>query len=125
MALATLTTATATLITQTTAVSGGEVTADGGGTVTARGIVYGTTTSPTLANTVVTTGAGLGIFVSNLTGLTPGTTYYVRAYATNSAGTAYGNEILSLHLLLLCRLLPQQCYSCYSDIRNIGRNYFK
>ena len=89
----TLTTAAATLVANTTATSGGEVTADGGGTVTARGIVYGTSALPTLANSVVTTGSGLGVFVSNMTGLTPGVTYYVRAYATNSAGTAYGNEI--------------------------------
>ncbi len=90
---ATVTTATATAITYNSAVSGGEVTDAGGGSVTARGICYGTTTGPTLANTVVTSGSGVGVFTSNLTALTPGTTYYVKAYATNSSGTSYGNEI--------------------------------
>jgi len=90
---ATLTTADASAVTHTTAVSGGNVTADGGGAVTAKGICYGTSALPTTANSIVAGGAGLGAFTSNLSGLTPGTMYHVRAYATNSAGTAYGNEI--------------------------------
>ncbi len=93
VAFATLTTTTATALTQTSAVTGGNVTADGGGTVTAKGVCYATTTSPTTANTTVTGGTGTGAFVSNLTGLLPATTYYVRAYAINAAGTAYGTEI--------------------------------
>lgn len=81
-------------ITQTAAVSGGVVTNDGGDVVTTRGIVWNTVQNPTIEiNTGITNdGTGTGEFISNLTGLEPQTTYYVRAYATNSAGTAYGNE---------------------------------
>jgi len=82
-----------TLITQTTASGGGNVTSDGGGTVTARGVCWSTSQNPTTANSKTTDGSGTGSFVSSLTGLTPNTTYYVRAYATNSAGTAYGNQV--------------------------------
>lgn len=90
---ATLTTAAITSITLTSAVTGGNITADGGGTITARGVCWAITTSPTIAGNKTTDGTGTGVFVSNLTGLVPGTTYYVRAYATNSNGTAYGNEL--------------------------------
>jgi len=92
--LATLTTTIVSAVTLTTAVSGGNVTADGGGAVTARGVCWATTTAPTITNSLTTDGTGTGSFTSNLTLLLPATTYYVRAYATNSAGTAYGNEIL-------------------------------
>jgi uncharacterized protein (TIGR02145 family) len=80
-------------IASTGASSGGNISSDGGATVSARGLVYSTSTSPTLSNTVLTIGSGTGSFSGTLTGLTPNTTYYVRAYATNSAGTAYGNEV--------------------------------
>jgi uncharacterized protein (TIGR02145 family) len=89
----TLLTASITSITLTSAVSGGNITDDGGSDVTARGICWNTVTGPTLANSKTSNGTGKGSFVSNLTGLTAGTTYYVRAYATNSAGTAYGSEV--------------------------------
>ena len=91
--LPTVTTDDATDITQTTATSGGNVTSDGGGTVTARGVCWSTSTNPTLSDNYTTDGSGLGAFVSYITGLTENTQYYVRAYATNSVGTAYGNEI--------------------------------
>jgi uncharacterized protein (TIGR02145 family) len=89
----TLTTAAVTGITLTTAVSGGNITADGNGAITARGICWATTATPTITNSITTDSTGTGSFTSNLTGLLPATTYYVRAYATNSAGTAYGNEV--------------------------------
>lgn len=76
-----------------TAAGGGEVTRDGGDRVTARGICWGTTTGPTIAGNRTTDSSGIGLFVSAITNLNPGTLYYVRAYATNSVGTAYGNEI--------------------------------
>ncbi|MEI8049437.1 MAG: hypothetical protein WCI92_18800, partial [Bacteroidota bacterium] len=91
-AFATLTTNAITLITATTATTGGNITADGGSPIYARGVCYATSASPTLANTVLTGGTGTGIFTSNLTGLTRATTYYVRAYATNSSVTTYGNQ---------------------------------
>jgi hypothetical protein len=78
----------------TVATSGGNITSDGGSPVTARGVCWGTSTGPTIALTTKTVdGSGTGAFVSSLTGLNVGTTYYVRAYATNSIGTAYGNEV--------------------------------
>ncbi len=80
-------------ITATTATSGGTITGDGGSPVTARGVCWSTTTGPTTANSKTLDGTGIGTFISNITGLTLGTTYYVRAYATNSLGTAYGNEL--------------------------------
>ena len=78
--------------TNNSALLGGNVTADGGATVTERGVVYGTSTAPTIANTKVAIGSGTGTFSQTATGLNAGTTYYVRAYATNSAGTGYGSE---------------------------------
>jgi formylglycine-generating enzyme required for sulfatase activity len=91
--LATLTTIIVSSITSTTAISGGNITNDGGGSITARGVCWSTSQNPTIALTTKTNnGTGTGSFTSSLTGLTPGTTYYVRAYATNSAGTAYGNQ---------------------------------
>jgi len=91
--LATLTTTNASNVTTASATLGGNITADGGSTVTQRGVCYGTTTNPTTANSTTNDGSGTGSFVSNLTGLAASTTYYARAYATNSAGTAYGNEV--------------------------------
>lgn len=88
-----LTTTTPSSITASTAISGGNITADGGSTVSSRGICYLTSPNPTISNNVVASGNGLGFFTSNLTGLIPNTTYYIRAYATNSVGTAYGDEI--------------------------------
>jgi uncharacterized protein (TIGR02145 family) len=89
----TVATAAVTNITQTTATSGGNVTSDGGATVSARGVCWSTSPSPTIANDHTTDGNGTGAFVSSLTGLSEGSLYYVRAYATNIVGTAYGNEI--------------------------------
>ena len=88
-----LTTTSVTAITQTTATSGGSISSDGGSSVTARGVCWATTANPTTINSKTTDGPGTNSFISNLTGLQPGTLYYMRAYATNSAGTAYGNEL--------------------------------
>ena len=91
LSLPSVTTTPASNITHTTAVCGGEVTDDGGLEVTARGVCWGTTGAPNLQNNHTIDGAGLGGFTSSITGLTPGTTYYVRAYAINSLGTMYGS----------------------------------
>ncbi len=88
-----VTTADVSAITKTSAVSGGNVTYDGGGTITSRGIVWGTAANPTISNNKLEAGTGTGAFVSSLTGLTIFTTYHVRAFATNSTGTAYGADI--------------------------------
>ncbi|MFZ1783952.1 MAG: fibrobacter succinogenes major paralogous domain-containing protein [Ferruginibacter sp.] len=91
--LATITTTAASAITATMATSGGNITSDGGAAITERGICLNTSTNPTTSNTKVVSGSGIGSFVSNMTGLVPGTAYYVRAYAINNIGTVYGNEI--------------------------------
>jgi uncharacterized protein (TIGR02145 family) len=89
----TLTTTSAGSITATSATTGGNIAFDGGDNVTARGVCWGTSTGPTLASSKSSDGTGTGSFTSSITGLNPGITYYVKAYATNSAGTGYGNEI--------------------------------
>ena len=89
----TVTTTTATSITNTTAASGGNITDDGGEPITVRGVCWSTSPNPVLAGNHTTDGSGAGAFASNITGLTAMTVYYARAYATNSVGTAYGNEI--------------------------------
>ncbi len=90
--LPTLTTAEITNISYTSATCSGNITSDGGRTITSRGICYSTKSNPTIADSKMTSGRGMGIFTCNITGLTDGMTYYVRAYATNSMGTAYGEQ---------------------------------
>jgi uncharacterized protein (TIGR02145 family) len=81
-------------ITAQSAKSGGDISNDGGSTITEKGIVWDTNSNPTiLLSTKTSDGSGLGSFTSSITNLTPGTKYYVRAFATNNSGTAYGNEI--------------------------------
>ncbi len=82
-------------ITATSIATGGNVSDDGGYTVMSRGVVYSTLPYPTLENaTKVTSGSGVGYFSANITGVTPASnTYYIRAYATNSKGTAYGEQV--------------------------------
>lgn len=90
----TLTTNTITAITSTNAFSGGNISGDGGSPVTARGVVWSTNSNPTIAlSTKTIDSSGKGMFSSMISGLSAGTKYYVKAYATNSAGTAYGDEI--------------------------------
>jgi uncharacterized protein (TIGR02145 family) len=89
----TLSTTAASSITTTSATSGGNVISDGGATVTARGVCWSTNQNPTIDNSKTSNDIGTGSFTSNLTGLTANTIYYVRAYATNSMGTAYGNQV--------------------------------
>jgi uncharacterized protein (TIGR02145 family) len=83
-----------TSVTSSTATSGGNITSEGGGEIVARGICWSTAHNPTIANTKTTEGSGTGHFISSIIGLSVNTTYYVRAYATNSFGTNYGNELI-------------------------------
>ena len=89
----TVTTSQVTNVTQTTATGGGDVTSDGGATVTERGICWSTSHNPTTNSSHASSGMGTGSYTVNMTGLTPGTMYYVRAYAVNSQGTSYGAEV--------------------------------
>ena len=91
--LAVVTTSSVSSITQTTAISGGTISYQGASAISARGICWSTSANPTLANSFTTNGTGVGTFTANLTGLIAGTTYYVRAFATNASGTSYGNEV--------------------------------
>ena len=88
-----LTTSEVLSITLTGATSGGNITNEGGSDVTARGVCWSTDENPTIALVKTNDGRGTGSFSSTLSGLTTNTKYYVRAYATNKAGTGYGNEI--------------------------------
>ena len=90
---ATLRTLATTDLTPTTAASGGSIATDGGSPVTARGVVWGKNPNPVLGLSKTVDGAGAGDFSSAITGLLPGTTYSVRAYATNGLGTSYGDEL--------------------------------
>ncbi|MBC7873227.1 MAG: hypothetical protein H7Y01_04480 [Ferruginibacter sp.] len=89
----TLSTLTISNVTATSASSGGNISSDGGAAVTARGVCWNTSTGPTIANNHTTNGMGTGSFTSAMSGLTATTTYFIRSYATNSVGTAYGNEL--------------------------------
>jgi uncharacterized protein (TIGR02145 family) len=88
-----LTTSDISQITQSTASGGGDISSDGGSSVTARGVCWDVNSSPTISNSKTADGTGMGNFSSTISGLSPNTTNYVRAYATNSVGTAYGNEV--------------------------------
>lgn len=92
-ALPTVTTTAISNIATNSASGGGNVTFDGGSTVTARGICWSTNPNPTTSDSKTTDGSGVGGFTSNITGLICGTNYFVRAYATSSSGTAYGNTV--------------------------------
>jgi len=110
----TVTTSAVTGITQTTATSGGDITSDGGATVTERGICWSTNPNPTIQDSHISDGAGNGTFLSILTQLIPNTTYYVRAYATNSIGTGYGNELS----FVTHAVVPWQCGDTLVDSRD-------
>ena len=86
-------TTSVTNLTPSNALVTGEVISDGGDQNTTRGFCYSTTPSPTISNDTTMNGTGLGVYSDTLQNLIPSTTYYVRAYATNSVGTSYGNEV--------------------------------
>lgn len=90
--LPTILTTAVTSITETTAISGGNVTYDGGATITNRGICWNTAGTPITSDSHVHHAAGTGAYIDSLASLTGSTLYYVRAFAINSVGTAYGNQ---------------------------------
>jgi uncharacterized protein (TIGR02145 family) len=88
-----LSTITVTDFTTTTAVSGGKITSNGGAEIIANGVCWSTTSNPVITDSKTADTVGTSKFVSSLTGLTAGTNYHLRAYATNSIGTAYGEDV--------------------------------
>ena len=100
-------------ISANTARSGGSISSDGGSSITARGVVWSTTTTPTTSlSTKTADGTGLGTFTSSLIGLATATKYFVRAYATNSVGTSYGEE----KTFVTAAALPSLSTTTISDI---------
>jgi phosphodiesterase/alkaline phosphatase D-like protein len=85
-------------ITATTAISGGVISDDGGATLTANGVCWGKTENPTIEGSKTNESVSTGQYVSHLSGLDAGTTYHVRAYATNAVGTSYGADMTFLTL---------------------------
>ena len=81
-------------ITESSALSGGEITSDGGSLVTNRGVCWSTMPNSTIWDAHTSDSSGMGSYQSTITGLQPETSYYVKAYATNRAGTAYGQEVV-------------------------------
>jgi hypothetical protein len=106
ISLPVLTTSSLSAISQTTATGGGTITTYGSENVTDRGICWSTSHGPTTSSSKTSDGSGIGVFSSSLTGLLPSTTYYVRAYAINNTGTAYGNEMTFTTLATSGAFLP-------------------
>ena len=88
-----ITTSVVTAITSVAATGGGSISSDGGAAITARGVCWSLTQGPTTSDSKTNDGTGDGQFESSITGLAGGTTYHVRAYAVNKAGTAYGQDL--------------------------------
>ncbi|HKK41374.1 MAG TPA: hypothetical protein VJ963_03110, partial [Bacteroidales bacterium] len=119
---ATLTTSAITSVTSTSAVSGGNITDDGGGSITGRGICWSTSSFPDLSDQSTGSGTGTGSFSANMTGLMPGTTYHVRAYATNSAGTSYGNDLNFSTPAVLPAITTMEAWSITRTTASTGGN---
>jgi hypothetical protein len=88
-----ITTNIVTSITTNSAASGGNITGDGGSPIKARGVCWSTSTNPTISNSRTQDGAGSGSFISAISGLSPNTTYYLKAFAINNTDTGYGNQV--------------------------------
>jgi hypothetical protein len=89
----TVTTQAVTSVGTTTAIGNGNVTLDGGSTITQRGVCWDTSTNPTTANYKATATGTTGAYTVSMTGLSPSTHYFVKAYAINTYGTSYGSEV--------------------------------
>lgn len=123
----TITTASVIAITSTTATSGGVIISDGGSTITARGVCWSTNQNPTIIDNKTNDGIGSNSFTSSLIGLTPGATYYIRAYAINSIGIVYGNQInitttaiLPLITTFISTPITRTTVECGGDIYSDG-----
>ena len=91
--LPTLLTESVTVLSSFSAFAGGNVTDDGGAAIIERGICWNTSPNVSIANNTLAIGEGIGAFSGTIAPLSPDTIYYLRAYATNANGTAYGNEV--------------------------------
>lgn len=119
--LATVETSTVTNITGSSATCGGNILNTGNGEIIDRGICWSMNPNPTVSDSKVSNGAGAGSFTSSITGLFPSTIYYVRAYATNSDGTGYGNQISFTTLFSdqsFYMEIGVTLIQCYTDIYN-------
>jgi uncharacterized protein (TIGR02145 family) len=119
---ATLTTTAVSSVTSTSASSGGNITDDGDGTISTRGICWATDPAPTISDSKTSNGTGTGSFTGSLTGLLPGTSYHVRAYATNSAGTAYGNDLTFSTDANIPTIITAAAYNITSTTATSGGN---
>ncbi len=121
-------TGTISSVTQTSATAAGEVVSENGAPATERGIVYSLTTDPTTSDNKITdTNTGIGTYSADITGLTANTTYHVRAYAINSSGTAYGDDIVFKTACGIVSALPytedfatQTLPDCWENVDNDG-----
>lgn len=114
-ALPVLTTSDITDVSKSTANCGGAITDDGGASITARGVCWGKNKNPMITDTKTSNGIGIGIFQSSIINLEPSTQYYVRAYATNSAGTGYGMTY-SFNTKFEIKFNPNLTYETTADI---------
>lgn len=119
-----LTTADVTEITPGSAKCGGNITSDGGPTVTERGVCWSTGLTPTIADSKTSDGTGAGTFTSTISGLTAGTTYYVRSYATNANGTGYGAALSfqAFNLAIVMVSIPAGTFTMGSPITEVNHN---
>lgn len=115
-----LTTSIVNNISGTEASCGGTIISEGTGTVTVRGVCWSTNITPTIADNKTQDGAGGGTFTSNISSLKVGTTYYVRAYATNSAGTGYGIVMSFKTLIPICKTCQLNTYNSNGVIITSG-----
>jgi hypothetical protein len=119
-----VTTNSVSSITTTNATCGGNIISNGGTTITSFGVCWDTSPNPTIANSKTTQTGGLGNFTSNITGLSLGTTYYVRAYVTNGSGTSYGQEVnfTTLASIASSLLIPKGVYTPITTSGNFPFN---
>ncbi len=89
-----VTTSTVTSIIYNAATGGGDIGYSGTSAIITKGVCWNSSPFPNLTNNFTSDGTGIGVFTSNITGLQPETDYYVRAYATNSSGTSYGEDVV-------------------------------
>lgn len=102
-------------LTQTSAISGGNITDDGGFPITKRGVCWSTYPYPTISDNITSDGTGSGYYSSTITGINlQSSTYYIRAYATNTNGTVYGNQVVITTEFYAYTTLPKLYYGGYT-----------